>query len=265
MTDRQRRSKRDRQEEIIAELRASPTLRVSELATELAVSTETIRRDLDDLQSRGLIDRTYGGAARPLAGEPAIAERHRLMVHEREAMALAVAQLIRPQEVVAIGGGATTLHVARRMAAECRHVKVITHSYGVATVLAANPTIQVVLCPGRYNGLEGCVVGGPTLEFVQSYYANRAILGATGLTAEGISDANDEAAAVYRAFMNRAGETIIVADHSKFEKQGLAIWGRWSDVTRLVCDQKPTGTLARALDRASVEVIASDTRIRGTL
>ena len=60
----------------MAELRAAPTLRVSQLAAELlGVSTETVRRDLDEMGQQGLISRTYGGAVRPLASEPAIRER----------------------------------------------------------------------------------------------------------------------------------------------------------------------------------------------
>jgi DeoR family glycerol-3-phosphate regulon repressor len=258
--DRPRPTKSERQEHIVAELRATPTLRVSELAAELDVSTETIRRDLDELEERGLINRTYGGAVRPLSVEPALSERHQLMVREREAIAAAAAKLVRPNDVVAIGGGATTLHVARRMAAECRDVTVITHSFGVATVLAANPTILVLVCPGRYVGREGFVVGPETIDYVQSYHANRAILGATGLTAEGANDADATSALVYRALMKRAAETIVVADHTKFDQPALAMWGRWADIAALVTDRAPTGPLARALERARVEVTVAAPR-----
>ena len=70
-----RPSKSDRQARIVAELRATPSLRVNELAELLGVSTETVRRDLAELDERGLINRTYGGAMRPVAFEPALAER----------------------------------------------------------------------------------------------------------------------------------------------------------------------------------------------
>ena len=125
-----------------------------------------------------------------------------------------VVKLIRPNEVVAIGSGATTTHVARRMSAECRDVTVITHSFSVATVLAANPTITVLMCPGRYNGREGMICGAETVEFLQSYNANWAILGATGITSEGFCDVEADASAVYKAMMHRAAATIAVADHN---------------------------------------------------
>ncbi len=247
-----RLSKKERHARIVSELMASSTIRVSELAAELAVSTETIRRDLLELGEKGLINRTYGGAVRPLGTEPTVAERHQMMVSEREAIAIATVKFIKPNEVVAVGAGATTTHVARRMAAECRDLTVITHSFSVATVLAANPTIAVLMCPGRYHGREGMMVGAETIEFLQSYNANWAILGATGITAEGLSDAEAAAASVYKAMMLRAMQTIIVADHSKFSQQALAIWARWHDIGRLVTDLPPTGAVARAMERARV-------------
>ena len=84
-----RLSKSDRQARIVAELRAAPSLRVNELALLLSVSTETVRRDLAELDERGLVNRTYGGAMRPVSFEPALAEREMLMVAEREAIAAA--------------------------------------------------------------------------------------------------------------------------------------------------------------------------------
>lgn len=254
MLDKARLSKKERHERIISELMASATLRVSELAAELGVSTETIRRDLFELSEKGLINRTYGGAVRPLGTEPSVSERHRMMVAEREAIAAATVKFIKPNEVVAVGAGATTTHVARRMAAECRDLTVITHSFSVATVLAANPTIAVLMCPGRYHGREGMMVGSETIEFLQSYNANWAILGATGVTAEGLSDAEAAAASVYKAMMLRAAETICVADRSKFSQQALAIWARWHDIGRLVTDTPPTGAVARAMERARVDL-----------
>ncbi|MFG1426270.1 DeoR/GlpR family DNA-binding transcription regulator [Roseixanthobacter glucoisosaccharinicivorans] len=260
VADKAKLSKKDRHARILAEMRTSSTLRVSELAAELDVSTETIRRDLYELGERGLINRTYGGAVRPLGTEPSVAERHRMLVEEREAIAAATVKFLRPNEVVAIGAGATTTHVARRMAAECRDITVITHSFSVATVLAPNPTIAVLMCPGRYDGREGMIVGAETIEFLQSYNANWAILGATGITAEGFSDAEAAAASVYKAMMHRAVQTIAVADHSKFDQQALAIWGRWADVGRLITDVAPSGAIARALQRARVEVTVARKR-----
>jgi DeoR/GlpR family transcriptional regulator of sugar metabolism len=259
-TGRTRLRKESRQERIVAALRAAPTLRVSELAADLGVSTETIRRDLDDLGSRGLINRTYGGAVRPFGPEPSISERHRMMVAEREAIAAEAARYVNHSDILMIGAGATTVHVARRLAAEKRELTVITNAFGVATVLAANPTFRILICPGRYNGHEGLMTGVETVEYLCGFYANHAILGATGMTSDGPNEADSDSAAVYRSMMRRAAETIIVADHGKFDRPALSVYFSWAEVTRLVTDAPPTGSLKRALDRAHVHLAVSGSR-----
>jgi DeoR/GlpR family transcriptional regulator of sugar metabolism len=258
--DRVRLGKKQRHERILAEMMATSQIRVGDLAADLQVSTETIRRDLYELEERGLINRTYGGATRPFGTEPSLTERHRLMVPEREAMAAAVVKFIKPNEVIAIGAGATTTHVARRMAAECRDLTVIAHSFSVAMALAANPTFRVLMCPGRYNGREGMMAGAEAIEFLQSYNVNRTILSITGITAEGLADAEADAALVYKAMVNRAAETIVVADHAKFEVQALAIWARTHEVQRFVTDKEPGGAIGRALQRARVELTVAPPR-----
>lgn len=248
-------TKASRQERIVSALQAGPTLRVSELAAQLGVSTETIRRDLDELDSKGLINRTYGGAVRPFGPEPSIRERHQMLVAERESIAAATTRFVGHGQVLIIGGGATTTHVARRLAAEKRDLRVFTDSFAVATVLAPNPTIQIFMCPGRYNGQEGCVHGSETIDYVGRIYANHAILGATGLTEDGPSDADMDAAATYRAMAMRATEVTIVADHTKFERAAISVYSRWPGIARLVTDLAPQGLLRHALDRAGVEVV----------
>ncbi|MGD5433798.1 DeoR family transcriptional regulator, partial [Xanthomonas citri pv. citri] len=98
-SDGDRLSKLARHKHIIAQLTAAPTLR-SEIAAVLGVSGETIRRDLVELQEQKLINRTYGGASRPFALEPALTDRKALMIAEREAIAAVIADLVLPNEVL---------------------------------------------------------------------------------------------------------------------------------------------------------------------
>ena len=263
-----RLTKAERHERIVAELRAAPTLRVARLAAELGVSTETVRRDLDEMGRRGLISRTYGGAVRPLASEPAVRERHALFVEERGRIAREAARRVHHREVLMIGGGATTVHVARRLAADCRELTVITHSFGVATVLSTNPTVTVVMAPGRYDALEGCVFGTETTAFLAGYHADRAILGASGLADDGACDVGALAAAVYRAMLDRVADAMVVADHGKFGQRAMVVYGRWREIDTLVTDRQPEGKLLVALRRGGVEIAVAGSgtlrRLNGT-
>src|SRR5262245_42876539 len=93
--------KTDRQQRILQELRANTAIRISELAKELGVSGETIRRDLAELGEAGAVNRTYGGAvARPFGAEPNWSERHNLMREERQQMAKVAVGLASPGDVL---------------------------------------------------------------------------------------------------------------------------------------------------------------------
>jgi DeoR/GlpR family transcriptional regulator of sugar metabolism len=252
-----RRGKAGRQEQIVAALRLYPTRRVNELAERLEVSTETIRRDLAELDERGLINRTYGGAIRPVAYEPALTERQALMVDERERIAaLAAAQLER-NDILMIGGGATTLHFARQAAAIQEPMTVITHAFSIAIALAVNPLIKVLILPGQYDGREDLIHGADTINALQHFRANKAVLGASGLTPEGPNDAAIGPGLIYGAMMRRSSQTFVLADNSKFDRPSLAVYGPWLPSVTLVTDQAPSGELAEALADAGVRVLAA--------
>ncbi|MDH6266135.1 DeoR/GlpR family transcriptional regulator of sugar metabolism [Rhizobium sp. SG_E_25_P2] len=243
-----------RQDRILTELNQAPSLRVAELARRLDVSTETIRRDLDELTEQGLLNRTYGGAVRSLSTEPAVAERHTLFVAERERIARAAVQIIKGAQVLMIGSGATTVHTARRIAVDMKNITVLTHSFGVATVLAINPTIKVVMSPGNYHAAEGATVGAYAVSFLNGFYADFAILGASGLGPDGPSDALLECGAVYTAMVSRAARTLVVADHSKQDRLFPARYAPWRDIDEVVTDQQPGEALQESLRLGGVKL-----------
>jgi DeoR/GlpR family transcriptional regulator of sugar metabolism len=252
-----RLNKSARQSRILQELEEGPSLRVADLAALLSVTTETIRRDLDELTALGRLNRTYGGAVRPLSSEPNVTERHHLFVAERERIARAASRLVKPGQVLMIGSGSTTVHTARRIAADHRDLVVFTHSFGVATVMAGNPTIRIQMAPGLYVGSEGATVGVHTRSFLDDFSADLAILGASGLTPEGANDALIDAAAVYAGMIARSAGTMVVADHSKFERTFPARFGTWNDIGRLVTDRPVEGALRAAIDRAGAEILVA--------
>ena len=249
-----RLSRAARQERILSALDAQPAIRVAELAERTGVSTETIRRDLDQLEAEGALKRTYGGAVRGAAAEPGVTERHGLMPREREALARAAIAELNGAKTILIGSGATTVHVARRIAYEMRELTVITHAFGVATVLSANPTISVLLTPGLYHAGEGAVHGAATLRFLEDWRADWAICGASGANVDGPTDALSDAAEVYAAMFRRADRRMVVADHKKFGHRYPARYARWADVDVLASDQQPAGPLATEISARSVQL-----------
>ncbi|MFK8084244.1 MAG: DeoR/GlpR family DNA-binding transcription regulator [Granulosicoccus sp.] len=247
-----------RHRHLLSLLDKSPNARVNELAESLSVSTETVRRDLDELSSHGLVDRTYGGALLKSAQEPIVNIRHSLMVKEREAIAKKAVACLKGAKFLMVGSGATTTHVARRIAIEMNTITVLTHSFGVATVLSLNPTITILMAPGQYHATEGAMHGSQTLRYLNDFQVDWAITGASGITSAGASDALIDAGEVYSCMSRQASRAMIVADHTKFNKVFPARFAKWADVHTLVTDIKPTGKLLARLEQQKVSIALCD-------
>lgn len=243
--------KRARHERILVEVRTAAAIRISALARELGVSGETIRRDLAELGSAGLVARTYGGAtARPFTAEPSVHERDRAHVDERFRIGAAAAMRVDDGQVVMIDGGSTTFQVARHLAQRARGLTVLTNSVAIAAVTGANPTFRVMLCPGVFHAQEGSVLGEDTAAWLARFHAHVALIGASGLTVEGPAEAVPGAAVVKRVMLDRAADAVLVADASKFARASLETICAWGRVGTLVTDRAPPAAIAQALERA---------------
>ncbi|MGE4480519.1 DeoR/GlpR family DNA-binding transcription regulator [Acidocella sp.] len=252
-----RQEKRERQAKILAALSTAPSLRVAELANELHVSTETIRRDFDELTRAGLLNRTYGGAVRPLNTEPNVSERQALRLRERQRIAMAAVEQVADARILLIGSGSTATHVAHQIAAKLNDIMVVTHSYGVAAALSSNHSIKVMMIPGLYHSGEASTTGGHAIVFLQSLYADYVILGASGLTTDGASDALPEIAAVNIAMLGRAAKCVVTADHGKFNLLFATRFASWPQVDLLVTDAPPPNELRRALEQNRVQLVVA--------
>ncbi|MBA1142698.1 DeoR/GlpR family DNA-binding transcription regulator [Mesorhizobium neociceri] len=253
--DQGRLTKKERHALILSEVRRSASIRISKLARRIGVAGETIRRDLIELGDAGLINRTYGGATISLVtSEPVISERGLTLVEERARIGRGAAGLVQKGQIVMIDGGSTTYEVARNLSQLKRDLTIITNSTGVASVAGANPTFRVLLCPGTYDSREGSVLGEDTVEFVRRYNADVAIIGASGLSADGPSDMISGAAAVKRAMISRSLSAVLVVTHDKFGRSSLERICGLDDIADIVTDSEPKADLRTAAEQAGTEL-----------
>lgn len=249
--------KDERRNRIMDELRISPHVRISVLAEKYAVTTETIRRDLDALSEQGLVDRAHGGAsARPMGVQPPAYERRTELVEERARIGAAAAALVQGGEVLMIDAGSTTTQLARMLAHAGLGLTVVTNCHAVATELVVADT-RLVMCPGEFDGREAAVFGTDTSEFLRRFHANKTFVGASGLAADGFSDVNRSAVWIKRSMIERADEAWLLADHSKFDARLLEVVAPLSALTGIVVDRGPTGALRSAIERAGVRLVVA--------
>lgn len=236
-----------RQERILTAFEENPALRVNQLAEELDVSTETIRRDLAELEETGRINRTYGGAIRNNRFEPALNERLTINVNERRAIARAAVAEFAHADALLLGGGATMLLFARELKQIEHRLTVVTPAYTIATELAGNPLIEIMLLPGLFEAQESMVIGPETIRAIERYRAPVTVIGASGLSEAGVSEAMLGAGEVYGAMLRCGAQGVVLADHDKFDKRALVLLTGWTPQVTLITDAAPPPAVGAAI------------------
>ena len=222
------------------------------------MTTETARRDLDDLARSGALTRTYGGgASRSLTDEPGIGVRSRAHAAERGRIGAAAAARVDEGDALMIDCGSTTTLFANALAARNLHLTVVTNCLPAARVLGTSARCRVILCPGDYVMREGGVYGPDTLEFIRRFKANRAFIGAGGVTSDGATDTDSQSCSVKRAMMDRADTTVLLVDRSKFGLVQFEKVCALPHIAVLVSDATPPKRLDASLTRAGVQVIVA--------
>lgn len=251
-----RLSREHRQEQILAILRLEGAVRIAALADAFGVTTETTRRDLDELARRGLVMRTYGGATgqRSLIDEPDIAARRQARVAERSRIAEHAAGLVKAGDALMIDCGSTTALFAQSLARRNLRLTVVTNCLSVATILGSSANARVVVCPGEYVGREGGIYGLETVAFIRRYRADKGFIGAGGLSAEGVTDADSQGTWVKRAMIERSSRAILIMDSSKFEVPQFERVCPLEDIDDLVCEAAVPPALVSPLQDAQVEI-----------
>ncbi|CAG0975866.1 Glycerol-3-phosphate regulon repressor [Burkholderiales bacterium] len=246
---------RERHAQILAMLRRDGIVRIATLATTFGVTTETARRDLDELAESGALQRTYGGgASQSLIDEPGIGLRGLVHAPERQRIAAAAALLVEPGDALMIDAGSTTSLFASALAVRNLHLTVVTNCLPVATALGAGERCRVILCPGDYVPREAGVFGTETAAFLRRFQANKAFVGAGGVTANGLTDADSSACAVKRTMLERADRSILLVDSSKFDVVQFERIAALADLDDLITEVAPPRRLGAALKGAGVAV-----------
>lgn len=242
----ERLPKHTRQERILRRLSSDVAVRISALADEFAVTTETVRRDLDELSERGLLSRTYGGAAiRSVAGEPGVYLRAQERVEERRRIAQAAAEEVRPGDVLMIDAGSTTAHFASALVQRSIELTVITNSLTVARRLGGADSVTVLMCPGEFRVTEEGVFGFEVANFLNRFHADLAVIGAGGISDTEVTDADPEGVEVKRRMMARSARTMLLADAGKFGRTLFATVCLIPEIDVLVTDSGLTGEQTR--------------------
>jgi len=228
----------ERRASILSLLRAKGSKRVTELAQELGVSKETIRRDLRVLEDEGVILRKHGRAlaAEASSFETTMTQRQNTLLPEKHRIAAAAAEEISTAETIFIDEGYTPSLVAKLVSTDRNRV-IVTASLPTAAALMNIPQFTVYLAGGRVRGSTMGCVDHWTTAMIEKFRFDVAIIGANGISiANGLTTPDPSVAIVKETAIRSAQKTVFVGIYKKFGITSFAQFGTLKDLDLIVTD-----------------------------
>ncbi len=249
-----------RQHDIVILAREAGRVDVESLAGRFSVTPQTIRKDLNDLCERGLLQRFHGGAvfASGVANFGYEARRQ-IAPDEKRRIGMKAASLIPDHCSILINIGTTTEQVATALRGR-KGLLVITNNVNVVNILMGNPDIELIVAGGVVRPADGGVVGEAAVDFIRQFKVDYAIIGTSGIDEDGtLLDYDYREVKVARAIMGSARQTMLVADSLKYERTAPVRIGHLSDLDCFVTNEMPPPRLAAICNESGVRVELADT------
>lgn len=244
---------------IADQARAAGRVDVAALASELDVTTETVRRDLTALERRGVLRRVHGGAipVERLTAEPGLAVRESRHRAEKERIAKTALAELPAEGAVLLDAGSTTVRLAELMPSD-RELTVVTNALPVAATLAARANIRLMIIGGRVRGRTLAAVDTWALNSLAGVYVDVAFVGTNGISLErGLTTPDQAEAAVKAAMVGAARRTVVLADHSKVGNDCFARFASLADMDLLITDDGLDPQVAGEIEAAGPRVVRS--------
>ncbi len=248
-----------RQAEIIELAKLDGRVLVEDLSGRYAVSPQTIRKDLNDLCDRQLLNRIHGGATFPSGTENMEYEaRRQIASREKQAIGLAAAGLIASNASLFINIGTTTEAVGEALTNH-QEMMVITNNINVANKLRLRPSIEVIIAGGVVRGSDGGIVGEAAVDFIRQFKVDFAVIGASAIDADGaLLDFDFREVKVAQAIIANARHVILVADSTKFERTAPVRIAQIVQVHTFITDRCPIPSLRRICSDNNVNLIETN-------
>ncbi|MBY3197342.1 DeoR/GlpR family DNA-binding transcription regulator [Rhizobium laguerreae] len=249
---------------ILETLARKGAVSVSDVASQLAVSEMTVRRDLIELEKGGRLVRTHGGAVRsgkafePIANEavdreePTFESRLTRNAAAKRTIAMAAAGVAAGARTLALDVGTTT-YLLSGLLLNQPHTKIFTN--GVRNAMQLGTGFGEVYLPGgRMRGEEMAISSQSAVSQFEELWFDIAFVGVSGITAQGIYDYSFEDTDMKRVYLRRATQKVVLCDSTKFKRMSLVHIAPLQQFDMLITDAMPPADLADALAAAGVDV-----------
>ena len=248
----------DERRRLIAErLRQHGSVSVAALEAEFSISPMTARRDLDELERRGIASRTHGGAVLPglSSHEDSFLQRLEVAVEAKERLAEEALKLIEPGEAVFVDSSTTGYITARRIVRENLQCTLLTNSVPIMQLVCEldAPQVEVIGAGGTLRKLTRSFVGPQAVRDIEAHFADHVLFSVRGVTGGFLTDPDPLESEVKRSMIERARQAVLLVDGSKFDRPALTQIARVGEVGMILAADVDESSL-RPLVRAGIDV-----------
>lgn len=243
-----------RHKQIESYLREVEFASLDELSDKLDVSVSTVRRDLTQIEEKGRIRRTHGGARMidQKREEYIFSTRQQVESESKEVVGAVCADLISPNQNLFMDGGSTVYTVARHLEAKTPHI--VTNSLPIANLYGSHRDIEVIVSGGVIYPRLQVLVGELAVQAYQSLYADIAILGAGGATEDGIMNSHTLLIEIQQAMIKSAQKVIVCLDATKIGRRSFTPLCGWDSIDVLVTNHDAPKSLISHIRKQNVDV-----------
>jgi DeoR/GlpR family transcriptional regulator of sugar metabolism len=231
----------DRQELIKQILKKDGSILISDISQQLDCSSETIRRDLLELEKQGFAKKIYGGAYIPNEYDKSVpvSLRNTFFNEEKTQMAHCVLDFIKDGDTIFLDASSTCRRIAEVLIQVRRHITIITNSIDIINSYHMDADEHLICLGGFWNANNRAFQGIQTLSDVNNYTANKAFISCPSVELEfGLTDNSQEAAAIRRSMLEHSRENFLVVDHTKFNSHSDFVISDVSKIDTIVTDCK---------------------------
>lgn len=247
----------ERRRHILTLVQSQGRVLVGELSRTLGISQITIRKDLEYLQSRGLVQRSHGGALRIQSGalfDPSLQEKQKQHSQEKHRIAEAAAKMVQEGQCVMLDSGTTTTAVAHALK-RFAQLTLITNAVNIAAELTNTP-FEVVLIGGTLRKNSFSLVGPLAEDVLEEMHADILFLGVDGFDVEtGITTPNFLESRVNRAMVKASRRVVVVCDSTKFNRRSLSRIVPTSAIHCVITDRNIPREAEEGLRSQNVELV----------
>lgn len=244
-----------RRSQIISMLEEQQALTNKELLECFNISIETLRRDLAYLESIGALTRVYGGAIKKdvVKTEPLYSSREQEKNKEKQLIANEAQRYIEPDDAVFFDLGTTVENVAKKLD-KSKNIHAFTNSVRSAVTLSEK-CADVILTGGRIRQGELSLSGTLAQDNISKFNIEKAIIGAGGITEEGISDFIVDEAGLRSRVIQNADKVVVLADYTKFSVRAMCRVCNIEDIDILITDDKAPKDVLKKIRNKGVQVV----------